>query len=159
MNNAIISLCKKYRYGLSRGTGMNMIDPRGTVFFVMLNPSTADSEKDDPTIRRCRGFADKWGFSGLVVGNLYAYRSTDHKQLWKVDDPVGPDNDNYIMDYAKKFSYVICAWGNHAKLDRVDQFKQMMKSIDVSLWHLGLNKSGSPKHPLYLKKDLTPIRW
>lgn len=84
---ADISACGAYRYRLDR---LGALLGRGAVNFVMLNPSTADAEQDDPTIRRCLGYAFRWGFARLIVTNLYALRSTDPRALWEHPDPIGP---------------------------------------------------------------------
>src|SRR5581483_9586135 len=97
-----------YRYSLARFFGDG-----GVVNFIMLNPSTADAETDDPTIRRCLGFAKAWGYGTLVVTNLFAYRATDPAELAKAGDPVGPDNDTRLWSEAQLSDLVVCAWGNH----------------------------------------------
>lgn len=126
---------------------------------MMLNPSTADASIDDPTIRRCRGFAKLWGCNGLTVVNLYALRSTDPKQLWASMDSIGHYNDNWLRRLVKEHTDVVCAWGAKAAPDRVGDFCRMVSLLDVRLWCLGTNKDGSPKHPLYVKADTPLIRW
>lgn len=151
---AIISDCGSYRYLLSR-------EPRdayqvyGPALFVMLNPSTADASIDDPTIRRCRSFADAWGCAGIVVANLYGLRATDPKALWTHADPVGPDNDMYLASLIREHETIVCAWGANAKQDRVDQFARMFRAGSRPMC-LGVTKSGAPRHPLYVKGD-TPL--
>jgi len=130
----------------------------GKVTFIMLNPSTADASLDDPTIRRCIGYAKDWMMSKLEVVNLYAYRATDPKELWKVEDPVGEDNNLYIQNALYTSDLVVCAWGNNAKLDRVGEVLSVIKEFTTP-HYLELSKTGQPKHPLYLKKDLQPTRW
>src|SRR5687768_16866498 len=105
---ARFSACRTYRFELWRiwdedGPKLNVIG---------LNPSTADENLDDPTIRRCIGFARDWGFGGLVMTNLFAYRSTDPKGLAAVDDPVGPNND-YHLEIAACSGTPLAAWGAH----------------------------------------------
>lgn len=149
-----------YRYVLVRRWGHE----GGFATFVMLNPSTADATKDDPTILRCIAFAASWGFSALHVVNLYAFRSTDPKGLWTVPDPVGPDNNAHIIGHAAVAKTqgmpVIAAWGNNAKQDRVDAVLSM-PAMDV-LQCLGKTKSGAPKHPLArghhrVPEDFVPV--
>lgn len=94
IKSAIISECGKYRYSLSRIWDEN----KANVLFIMLNPSTADGDVDDPTIRRCIGFAKSWGYGGIYVGNLFAYRATDPKELLKVENPIGFENIHHLMD-------------------------------------------------------------
>lgn len=149
---AVISADSVYRYWLHRswGEGEDRVGDGAT--FVMLNPSTADATLDDPTIRRCIGFAKAWGCVRLRVVNLYALRSTDPKGLWSHPDPVGPENDMWI-EHALRVTNgpVVAAWGANAKPDRV---KHVMKLPGMDrVQHLGLTKAGAPRHPLYLRAD------
>lgn len=157
VSDAHISECGQYRYLLTRD--ISMIGEAGKAVFVMLNPSTADATEDDPTIRRCRGFAESWGCSGLVVANLYALRSTDPRQLWKHDDPVGPENDGILRGLAHKHTDIVCAWGANAKPDRVRRFHDFMVSYGAQLFCLGTTKAGAPRHPLYLRRDSELVPW
>lgn len=153
MTQAKISACGRYRYWLTRECGVPK--PRTPqVMFVMLNPSTADSTTDDPTIRRCRGFAQSWGADGLIVANLYALRSTDPKALWASHDPVGLWNDHHLKELlgAATRGHVVCAWGANAKPERVAEFIELANRSNCRLWCLGVTKSGAPRHPLYIKK-------
>ena len=93
LRSAAFSPCRRYRYCLSRVWNPKL----PSVMFVGLNPSTADEQEDDPTVRRCIGFARNWNFGGLILVNLFAYRSTDPADLLRVDDPVGPGNDKHIL--------------------------------------------------------------
>lgn len=147
-----------YRYSLSRFWG-----PVEPLLFVMLNPSTADADVDDPTIRRCIGFAKRDGFDGVTVGNLYAYRATDPKALLTCGDAVGSDNDHYLRMMlevrAEYRSPVVAAWGANARLDRVGAVLNLVPGVD---WRcLGTTKQGAPKHPLYVRGDqpLVPYPW
>lgn len=153
MSDALISPCGQYRYWLSRPTATPLLSGAGPAFFVMLNPSTADASEDDPTIRRCRGFARDWRCNGLIVANLYAMRSTDPKQLWKAQDPVGPDNDDWLRQLAAEHRSVICAWGSNAKTERAAAACAIMREAGARLFCLGQTKSGAPKHPLYIRAD------
>jgi hypothetical protein len=121
----------------------------------MLNPSTADAEIDDPTIRRCIGFAKAWGFEGIVVRNLYALRATNPKELWVHEDPVGPDNNAFLGDTLGD-EFTVCAWGANAKPFRVQSVVGRLTATGAALRHLGLTKDGYPRHPLYLRGDVTP---
>jgi len=153
---AIVSKCNTYRYALWRETGGSM----APVMFIMLNPSTADAERDDPTIRRCIGFARDWGHSHLIVVNLFAYRSTDPKKLTDVKDPVGPMNDEYIRHYRGKCSALIAAWGTLGGLHGRDKWVAGIVNTDwLPLWALGFTKHGHPKHPLYVRRDIKPVRF
>lgn len=157
-SSADLSECGQYRYRLTRRWGMG-----GNAVFVMLNPSTADAEVDDPTIRRCIGFARAWNQGGLIVVNLYAYRATKPSDLWKTADPVGPDNDRYL---SKTFaaanvenSPVIAAWGANAKFDREFKVADLASRAGLDLDALGVTKDGAPRHPLYMPKTAWPERW
>ena len=138
-----------YRYSLWREWCAN--SPR--VAFIMLNPSTADDQKDDPTIRRCIGFAYAWGFGALEVVNLFAYRATNSRKLLRVDDPVGAENDDYIMQAVERCSYVVVAWGTKGVL--LDRDRQVIRLL--AGWRhvrcLGVTKNGHPKHPLYVRRN------
>lgn len=126
------------------------------MLFVGLNPSTATAAKDDPTIRRCVGFAIQWGFDWYLMGNLYAYRSTDPKVLPTVPDPIGPENIDHLRWMAQKSELVIAAWGMN-KLNRDAKVEADWLMGLARARCLGTNKDGSPKHPLYLPKD-TAVR-
>ena len=119
----------------------------------MLNPSIADADTDDPTIQRCMGFAATWGYGGIIVGNLFAYRTTDPDILKTIQDPVGPMNDEFLSVISEKADITICAWGNHGKLMGRDQ--TVLQLLD-SPKCIKVNKSGTPKHPLYAKSYLEP---
>lgn len=143
-----------YRYSLTRtfrGNG-------GKVCWVMLNPTTADHDTDDATIRRCCRFSTDFGYSEMVIVNLYAFRSRHPTELWKQDDPIGPENDAHIAEAVKMSDRVICAWGVNAKPERAEQ---VLRMIDQP-YALKVNKGGQPSHPLMLASYLTPVmygRW
>lgn len=158
LREAAISQCGIYRYTLHRPAEM-VCPERSTAVFVMLNPSTADATRDDPTIRRCRGFARAWGCNGLTVLNLYALRSPDPTALWKSSDPVGPENDDYLRRVARECGDVVCAWGSNARSDRVAAFLRIMAGLAARLWCLGVTKSGAPRHPLYVRADQPLLSW
>lgn len=149
---AVISKDRTYRYWLERDLPWSFyvgegVAPETMCAFVMLNPSTADAELDDPTIRRCRHFATALCASKLVVANLYAYRATQPKALRGAADPVGPDNDRYLLD-ALRAQHVIVAWGAHAEPERVEHFRALAGT--TPLWCLGTTQAGAPRHPLYV---------
>lgn len=142
-SSASFSRCKKYRYTLSRTWDANL--PQ--IMFVGLNPSTADAEVDDPTVRRCVRFARDWGFGGLILTNLFAFRSTDPKRIKGVADPVGPENDLVIRRACKSVDCVVVAWGVHGTLSNRDrEVLAMLESPQC----LGVTNGGAPRHPLYL---------
>lgn len=148
---AVLSGCGRYRYLLTRRWAD---DP--AVTFVMLNPSTADATTDDPTIRRCIGFAKSWGYGSLNVVNLFAFRATDPRDLLAATDPVGPRNDAFLHDY---LPVSVAAWGAH-KL-AVARARQVMQAFAGRplLWCLGVTKDGHPRHPLYVRADAPLIPW
>lgn len=156
--SAIISECGNYRYSLSRVWD----NSKPSVMFIMLNPSTADSENDDPTIRRCIGFAKDWGYGGIIVCNLFAYRATNPKDLLKCSNPFGDENIWHTKSNSEKVNLIITAWGNYPIVDKVlkglSAFRLLTPVLN-KLHYLELSKTGCPKHPLYLKKELTPIKW
>jgi hypothetical protein len=150
---AEISECGLYRYTLERNWGDGP-----TLNYLMLNPSIADAMQDDPTIARCIVRAKGLGFGGLVVTNLFAYRSTDPKLLKRVSDPVGPRNDERILEVARRAEMVICAWGKDGKLlGRAFKVKQVLSRAGIRLHALKIGVDGAPWHPLYLPYELQPI--
>ena len=110
--DAILSDDRVYRYMLERTWDCR----KERVLFVMLNPSTADEEEDDPTITRCLGFATRWGFGSLVVGNLFALRSPNPRELFQHSDPLGPDNDYHLQRLAEECKTIVTSWGSSAKV-------------------------------------------
>lgn len=147
--DATISDCGLYRYSLLRHWGH---EQGNRMLMIMLNPSTADASVDDPTIRRCIAFAKGFGYHGLVVTNLFAFRATDPGDLRLADDPVGPDNDKFIRTAGTLYSEAVCAWGAHGVLARRDGVvRAMLNERGVKTFALGLTKDGQPRHPLYLK--------
>ena len=145
-DGAVFSECGMYRYKLWRTWEPNL--PK--VMFIMLNPATAGATNNDPTIHRCIGFAHSWGFGGLWVGNLYAYRAFRPVELWKTQRPKGPLNMICLEEMAREASQMICAWGN-----RQGRPPRWIKDLG-KLHYLELAKDETPKHPLYLKKNLQP---
>jgi hypothetical protein len=126
------------------------------VCFVMLNPSTADAESDDPTVRRCLAYTQAWGFSTLSIRNLFALRATDPRALFAHPDPVGPRGDVELAA-ARTADLVVCAWGAGAPLGRDNRALALLAGKPLHC--LGLSKMGHPKHPLYLRADLQPTPW
>lgn len=150
--SAVISDDQRYRYRLTRYWDYH----RPTLSFLMLNPSTADGEEDDMTIMKCVKYARRWGYGGLMVCNLYAWRATDPRGLLTAPDPVGPQNDQFLtlmfsMASAARTA-IVAAWGGNAKPERVAQVLALPGARD-HLYALAVNQDGSPKHPLYIKDD------
>lgn len=151
------SACRAYRYTLRRPYLQDLFDSREkyrVCAFLLLNPSTATETEDDPTIRRCIGFARRWGFAELVIINVYALRSTDPAGLWKVDDPVGPGNDAAIAEVAARAERIVCGWGKHARTERIERVAELLAGRDT--YALAVNQDGSPKHPLYIPAATEP---
>jgi hypothetical protein len=152
---AKFSACRRWRYLLWRSW-----DARKPVAnFLMLNPSTADEFKLDPSCTRARNYAERWGYGALIVTNIFGWRSTDPAALRAVKDPVGRGNDHAILQAAKESKIVVCAWGNHGEhLGRGAAVMQMLRAQNVPLHCLKLNGGGHPAHPLYLPGTLKPLK-
>lgn len=155
-SNAVISPCGLYRYWLERG-------PAGApyVAWVLANPSTADASLDDPTVRKARGFTQRWGYQRFVFVNLFAYRSTDPRGLLKAKNPWGPQNDDYIRHAVMAADFVVLAWGNavvkplRERCRVVSKFVQRERAAD-KIKCLGYTADRQPRHPLMLAYD-TPL--
>lgn len=149
---ACLSDDRKYRYALGR-----IWEPGAhkTLVVIGLNPSTADETEDDPTIRRCIGFAKSFGCGGLTMLNLFGFRSTDPKGLRSCADPIGPENDLTLLSARmQENTTIVAAWGAHGSYLHRD--REVRKMFNGQLHHLGFTKDGHPRHPLYLRSD-TPI--
>jgi hypothetical protein len=126
----------------------------------MLNPSTADDLRNDPTVERCQRRAYAMGHGGLEVVNLFAYRSTYPSELYVAEDPVGPLNDKAILAACRCSSMTIAAWGEHGAFrERAEHVRAMLQREGVGLFALALNASGQPKHPLYVSASTLPKRF
>lgn len=150
-SSAIISDCGLYRYRLERqsvGEGQTTI--------IMVNPSTADATVNDATIRKLIGFGSRKGWGRIVVGNLFAYRATDVRELKAAYDPVGPDNDGHLLDMLREADRVVVAWGPVAKQPkhlraRYRRVREMASMVSRPLYSIGAPaKDGHPCHPLML---------
>ncbi|OUL27295.1 hypothetical protein BV378_11765 [Nostoc sp. RF31YmG] len=141
-----------YRYLLKRVWDVN--NPQIT--FIMLNPSTADAEKDDPTIRKCIKFANSWGYGSLEVVNLFAYRATKPRDLFQVSEPIGSDNNLYLLAAAERAKLIILAWGIHGSFLKRDRTVLNLFSSRQCLYCLGRTKAGHPRHPLWLDSSTQP---
>lgn len=147
-NMARFSKCHRFRYVLTRE-----FDGDSTCLFVMLNPSTADADRDDPTVRRCIGFAKRQGFGRLEIVNLYAFRSATPATLSSAPDPVGPDNKAEIREALGRADVVVAAWGNNADPGAASDVMALIERSGKPVECFGLTKLGQPKHPLYLRSD------
>ncbi|AKF14503.1 hypothetical protein SEA_CAMBIARE_1 [Mycobacterium phage Cambiare] len=149
-STAVLSPCGRYRYELLRrwDASLPLLDAR------MLNPSKADAERNDPTIRRVIDFARRWGFGGIRVTNQFALRATDPAELLVADDPIGPENLEYLRRPAVK---TLVAWGAHAAVRlRAPAGSWPLPENAVCL---GVTAAGAPRHPLYVRADTEPIPW
>jgi hypothetical protein len=124
------------------------------VAFVGLNPSTATEAKDDPTVKRCRRFADSWGFDGIVMLNAYAWRDTDPRKMKAAAEPVGVANDHFLRAAGATCGMVVLCWGNHADAGRVEELRVLFEGVEVKA--LRVTKSGAPEHPLYMPSAIVP---
>ncbi len=151
IKHAIISSDEKYRYLSVRQWDANL--PK--LGWVMLNPSTADAENDDPTIRRCIGFAKDWGYGAIIVGNLFAFRATNPKELLKASSPSGDDNEFHLQSIFDSCEKVVCAWGAFApKVYEYDYMASKVREFGRR-YALGYTKQCEPIHPLYVSKNKT----
>jgi hypothetical protein len=152
---AVFSSCRRWRYLLWRRW-----DPaRPPANFLMLNPSTADELKLDPSCTRARVYAERWGYGGLIVTNIFGWRATDPEEMKAVRDPVGRGNDRAILCAARESALVVCAWGNHgAHLGRSIYVREMLAKARIEPRVLRMNAGGEPAHPLYLPASLEPRR-
>lgn len=162
--SAVFSECGKYRYVLHRSLG-SVLRWHKPVTWIMLNPSTADANTNDRTIESCMRISKHNGFTHMYVVNLFAYRSTDQSVLKTVEDPIGPENDKYILDYARKGMDIVCAWGsgNYQVKRAVDVVTMLHenKVLGNSKYLLCVKRSkkGCPEHPLYKSGKTDLIEW
>lgn len=147
----IFSPCRQYRYTLWREWDLFN---RDYLMVIGLNPSTADETQDDPTIRRCIGFAKTWGFGALCMTNLFAWRDTKPENMKAAKEPVGPMNDIHLSQIAFGASMILAAWGKDGA------FMDRQKKITLTgMKCLQKNADGTPKHPLYCRANLIPANW
>lgn len=166
-SDAWISSCGAYRYRLSRTWDLE----RPTCAFVMLNPSTADASKDDPTIRKCVGYAKRWGYGEIVVVNAFAFRATDPSDLKDAEDPFGPENEYALTTTARqpKLDRIVLGWGTKCRWGRGDDkvlgdkraLRCLRQNLPVAqykkIFALNVTKGGYPQHPLYVPYDVELI--
>ena len=156
VSEALFDPTRVYRYSLTR-----LWDRKGAfVAFVGLNPSRADEVQNDPTVTRCIKYAQRWGFGGMYMLNAFALRSTDPKRLYVVEDPVGLENDQVILEVCRlvEVTQIVACWGAMGLYrDRQRQLSMLLNGMELHC--LGLTKDGCPRHPLYLRADLEPVLW
>ncbi|QRE00652.1 hypothetical protein [Pseudomonas phage Itty13] len=164
--SAIISECGRYRYRLERETGV----AGPVVAFIGVNPSTADATEDDATIRKMVGFARRWGYSRVIVGNLFAYRATDVRELRRAyldpfeTRPLFAIESRYLLDIIRNADLLVPCWGDRGKIpkvlrDRPSDVLHLLRHPAKPICHLGLTKRGDPKHPLMLGYDTQLVEW
>ena len=150
---AIFDVSGRYRYSLWRA--WSPYHPR--IAFILLNPSTANEQINDPTIQRCMGFARAWNFGSMEVVNLFAYRATNYKDLFNVSDPVGAENNRFLMQAFERCPTVVLGWGVRGTfLSRDHQVLSLLAGRN-DLYCLGITKAGQPRHPLYVKGDMSLV--
>lgn len=145
-----------FRYNLTREWRTGGV---GKLVFLMLNGSTATATKNDPTVKRCMVWTRLWGYKVLEVVNLFAFRSVDPKKMKAAEDPVGPLNDEAILEACKDASLVVCAWGTHGTFRGRGRYVRKTLLAGRDLHFMKKTKDGIPGHPLYLLGDLKPTLW
>jgi hypothetical protein len=152
-SGALFSACRRWRYLLWRRW-----DPALPVAnFLMLNPSTADELRLDPSCTRARLYAQRWGYGALIVTNIFGWRATDPREMKAAQDPVGRGNDRAIVRAASEAGIVVCAWGNHGRhLGRSRDVISLLARANLRVAALRLTRVGEPSHPLYLPGTLRP---
>ncbi|MEM6304936.1 MAG: DUF1643 domain-containing protein [Pseudomonadota bacterium] len=155
-SRAAFSDCETYRYSLTR-----VWDKEGPrVMFVMLNPSTADETRNDPTVERCERRARALDYGAFRVCNIFAYRATDPRDLRRAAAPEGPGNAAALRRGARWADHIVAAWGAHGDhLDQGRRIAALLAGMRRPLFHLGLTKAGHPRHPLYLRYGQEPVLW
>lgn len=158
-SGAVISACERFRYRLWRRWNPDA----APLLFIMLNPSTADHTKDDATIRKCRGFAERLGYGAIEVCNLYAYRARDPRDLKAADYPIGYRNDATLLDVATSVEdhggRTVVAWGAHAQPARAQQVRDLLEMAGIPPYYLHLTQGGQPSHPLMLPYSCELKEW
>lgn len=156
MSRALYSPCETYRYLLER----DWQPAAGRIAFVMLNPSTASEQRNDPTVERCERRARRLGFGGFTVVNLFAFRATRPADLRRAEDPVGPENDAVLAQAIAAADLVLAAWGAHgAYRDAGARWAAAQRASGQAMHHIGLTKDGHPRHPLYVPYAVAPQLW
>lgn len=152
---AHFSPCRRWRTWLERRWDGLPIGAGHHAAFIGMNPSTADETADDPTVQGCMARARAWGFGAAVMLNAFAYRATDKRRLLEVEDPIGPDNDGDILRLCAAARVVVVAWGQPPKPLRArgPALATMLRAAGIQPMCFATNADGSPKHPLYVRRD------
>ncbi|NJN22550.1 MAG: DUF1643 domain-containing protein [Leptolyngbya sp. RL_3_1] len=154
--SATFDVTGQYRYCLGRRWDSR----QPCLTWVMLNPSQADHRQEDPTLRRCLGLTQAWGYGALTVVNLFAYCSSQPRDLKRVADPIGPENDRYLLAACADVPTIVLAWGNGGNLHGRDRAVLALLARDRDRCHcLGRNQTGQPRHPLYVKRQAQLCPW
>jgi hypothetical protein len=152
--DARFSDCGKYRYRLWR----TWDETKPAVVYIMLNPSVANSKRDDATITRCIRRAQRLGAGGIFVMNLFAFVATKRAEIYRVPDPVGPESDTELLDACVGALHVICGWGNDGHYRGRDrQVLKLLRANGIQPKAVRITKKGAPGHPLYVAYDRPPI--
>ena len=156
--DARFSGCQRYRWSLERWWNVHRASP--WIGWILLNPSTADDRKDDPTIHRCIRYSQAWGYGGCTICNLFALRSTSPRAAYHDRRPIGRLNDRAILAPVEQCGVIVAAWGVHGALsDRGENVMRMLIDAGVKVHCLGRTKDGHPRHPLYLRSDRKLVRF
>jgi hypothetical protein len=157
-NACVFSADRRHRYTLIHRWD-DLLTPAGPgIAWICLNPSTADENQLDPTLRRIRGFSPAWGDTHFIMLNAFAYRATDPADMKAAADPVGPDNDHWIAHWAGQVDRVMLGWGEHGA--HLGRHERVLALLDpAKAWCLACNASGQPKHPLYVAQRSRPRRY
>ena len=156
-NPCTFSPDRRHRYSLDHLLPEPAPEPRraSLVMWIGLNPSTADENQLDPTLRRIAAFSRREGFGGFVMTNLFAFRATRPADMMAARDPVGPDNDRILARTARRCELVVAAWGAHGDFEnRAERVRRLLRGARVV--HLGCTQGGHPRHPLYVR-GTTPL--
>jgi hypothetical protein len=157
---------REYRYTLWRewdcdyltGCADDLPHIKEYVMFIGLNPSTADETKDDPTIRKCIGFSKRWGYGALCMANLFAYRATNPKVMKAQADPIGPENNRWLVSCARGAGIVVAAWGKDGRHNSRAAVVFGLVAAVKETYCLRQNKDGTPEHPLYVPYEVEPYK-
>lgn len=155
---ALLSPDRQYRYWLLR----DWKPGERRIAWIGLNPSTADEQRLDPTLRRIYDFSELWGYDGFIMLNLFAFRATVPRVMLLHPEPVGQDNDSHILRVAGEVDKIMCAWGvDGVHRNRSQEVVKMLTDAGhgTKLHAVKINRDGQPGHPLYVRKSISPFRY